>query len=87
MVAMKEKPSNKVTNEPGGEAEREEDEIEEEIALAGTVEADCLSGLSEDGTMAGDQHLPTLTEGLGEVRESPDCRRKTIACLSGGEKV
>ena len=69
VVATKEKQSNKVTNEPGGEAEREEDEMEEEIALAGTVEADCLSGLSEDGTMAGDQHLPTLTEGLGEVRE------------------
>ena len=69
MVARKEKPSNKVTNEPSGEAEREEDEMKEEIALAGTVEADCLSGLSEDGPMAGDQPLPTLTEGLGEVWE------------------
>ena len=69
VVARKEKPSNKVTSEPGDEAEREEDEMEEEIALARTVEADCLSGLSEDGTMAGDQPLHTLTEGLGEVRE------------------
>ena len=88
VVARKEKPSNKVTNEPGGEAEREEDEMEEEIALAGTVEADCLSGLSEDGTMAGDQPLPTLTKGFGEVRELarlqeendslPEWRRKGV---------
>ena len=67
----------------GDEAELVEAEVEEDTALAGTMEADSLVGLNEEDMAVCAQPLPTFTKVEDEARALGG---QMIVCLSEGRK-